>query len=292
MTSPLAGKPRWLKVPAPTSAEFRAVQSLVRRHRLHTVCESAACPNIGQCWREGSATFMILGDICTRRCAFCDVTTGRPGPVDPDEPERLAAAATAMGLRHVVITSVDRDDLPDGGAGQFAACLAALGRADPGLTVEVLTPDFRHKAGALETVVAAGPAVFNHNVETIPRLYATVRPVSSYRHSLDLLARAADLAPAMVVKSGLMVGLGETTGEVREVLADLRTAGVSLLTVGQYLRPSRNHHPVVGYLEPAWFEALRTEALAMGFAGVASHPLARSSHHARELFAGRGGSSS
>ncbi|MBF0426690.1 MAG: lipoyl synthase [Magnetococcales bacterium] len=282
----LAGKPRWLKVQAPTSTAFRAVQGVVRRHRLHTVCEAASCPNIGECWHTGTATFMILGNRCTRRCAFCDVTTARPDPPDPDEPARLAVAAREMRLGHVVITSVNRDDLPDGGAGQFAACITALRTLDPAPAVEVLTPDFRDKPGALEQVIAARPTVFNHNVETVPRLYATVRPVSSYDHSLAVLRRAGELLPGLAVKSGFMVGLGENDDEVRQLLIDLRQAGVSLLTVGQYLRPSLAHHPVVTYRPPEWFADLRARALALGFAGVASHPLARSSHHARALFAG------
>ncbi|MEO5371788.1 MAG: lipoyl synthase [Magnetococcus sp. DMHC-1] len=285
----LAGKPRWLKVRAPTSAAFRAVQGVVRRHQLHTVCESAACPNMGACWHAGTATFMILGNLCTRRCAFCAVTTARPGPVDPAEPARVRAAAREMALVHVVITSVNRDDLADGGAGQFAACIEALHTLEPAPAVEVLTPDFRGKTEALEQVVAAGPAVFNHNVETVPRLYATVRPVSSYDYSLDVLRRAGDLAPGLAIKSGFMVGLGESDAEVERLLLDLRQAGVALLTIGQYLRPSLAHHPVIAYRTPEWFEQVRQQALRMGFAGVASHPLARSSHEAHQLFTGSAG---
>ncbi|MBF0175311.1 MAG: lipoyl synthase [Magnetococcales bacterium] len=280
----LAGKPHWLKVRAPTSEGFRSVQEVVRRHRLHTVCESASCPNMGECWHAGTATFMILGNLCTRRCAFCAVTTARPGPLDPDEPVRLATAVREMRLAHVVITSVDRDDLPDGGAGQFAACIAQLHTLDIQPVVEVLTPDFRDKPGALEQVVAAGPTIFNHNIETVPRLYATVRPVSGYDYSLGVLRRAGDLAPGLAIKSGFMVGLGEQDDEVEALLVDLRQAGVTLLTVGQYLRPSLAHHPVLSYRPPEWFAQLRERALALGFTGVASHPLARSSHQARQLY--------
>ncbi|MBF0153052.1 MAG: lipoyl synthase [Magnetococcales bacterium] len=281
----LAGKPRWLKVRAPTSAGYRSVQEVVRRHRLHTVCEAAACPNIGECWHAGTATFMILGNLCTRRCAFCDVTTARPNPPDPEEPARLKTAAREMRLSHVVITSVNRDDLADGGAGQFAACIDLLHTLDPAPVVEVLTPDFRGKPGGLEQVIAAKPTIFNHNVETVPRLYATVRPVSSYDHSLAVLRRAGELAPGLAVKSGFMVGLGEHDAEVEQLLVDLRQAGVSLLTIGQYLRPSLQHHPVVTYRPPEWFAVVRQQALALGFRGVASHPLARSSHQARQLYA-------
>ena len=288
MVSPFAGKPRWLKAPAPLSPGYLAVRALMRDAGLHTVCESASCPNIGRCWQEGSAAFMILGAICTRRCAFCDVATGRPGPVDPGEPERLARAAAQMALRHVVITSVDRDDLDDGGAGQFAACVAALRRELPGAAVELLTPDFRGKPGALERVLDAGPEVFNHNIETVPRLYAAVRPAADYAFSLAQLERAAARGGGVAVKSGIMVGLGERPGEVSAVLADLRRAGVTLLTVGQYLRPGPAHHPVDRYWPPERFEAWRQEALALGFTRVASHPLARSSFHAEALLSGPG----
>ena len=286
--SPLAGKPRWLKVKAPFSSTLLEVRETLRRNRLHTVCESASCPNLGQCWHEGTATFMILGDICTRACAFCDVTTGRPGPIDPQEPERLARAVAEMRLRHVVITSVDRDDLSDGGAGQFAACVAALRRLTPTPSVEVLTPDFRGKAEALAQVLDARPTVFNHNVETVPRLYQQVRPAADYRFSLALLSQAgADKPPTTVTKSGIMLGLGESEPEVLAVLADLRTAGVALLTIGQYLRPSLKHHPVIRYWTPEAFEILKHRALSMGFKKVASHPLARSSFHAEALLQDR-----
>ncbi|ABK43052.1 lipoic acid synthetase [Magnetococcus marinus MC-1] len=278
-----SGKPRWLKVKAPTSPGYLKLKGMLRQGGLHTVCEEATCPNIGQCWHEGSAAFMILGDTCTRRCAFCNVKTGKPLPPNPDEPQQLALTAQRMELKHVVITSVDRDDLEDGGAGQFIACIQALRRVLPEASVEVLTPDFRHKQGALERLVAARPDVFNHNVETVPRLYANVRPVSSYAFSLEVLRRAKQLNPEGMTKSGIMLGLGEDEAEVLAVFADLRAAGVDYLTVGQYLRPSPAHHAVVRYWEPERFEALGQQALQLGFKRVSSAPLARSSFHASEL---------
>ncbi|MEO5362941.1 MAG: lipoyl synthase [Magnetococcus sp. DMHC-8] len=289
---PLMRKPVWLKAGDFRSPGYLAVQGLMDRQRLHTVCASAVCPNRGRCWEEGTAAFMILGDICTRRCAFCAVLTGRPGPVDRDEPMRLAVAVRAMGLRHVVITSVDRDDLADGGAEQFAACIRAVRGGEPGgggTTVEVLTPDFRGKEGALQVVLAAEPTVFNHNVETVARLYPEIRPAACYDRSLSVLAWAGQERArrggegALLTKSGIMLGLGETDAEVREVLRDLRAVGVALLTMGQYLQPSRQHHPVARFLAPEVFAEWRREALAMGFVGVESHPLARSSFHARQL---------
>ncbi|MBF0187313.1 MAG: lipoyl synthase [Magnetococcales bacterium] len=289
MPSPLAGKPRWLRSRAPTSPEFLKLRNVVRGNRLHTVCESATCPNIGRCWHEGSAAFMILGGICTRNCAFCDIPTGHPEPIDHQEPARLVEAVQALSLRHVVITSVDRDDLDDGGARQFAACVEALRRHDETVTIEVLTPDFRGKAGALQSVLASGPDVFNHNVETVPSLYRDVRPAADYRGSLDLLATAADWAAhlpteqrPMAIKSGLMLGLGESWQEILTTLDDLRTANVEWLTVGQYLRPGLEHHPVVAYWLPEAFEELKQHALNMGFTHVESHPLARSSFHAEQ----------
>ncbi len=278
-------KPAWLKVPAPVTPGYLALRSLMREQGLHTVCESASCPNMGRCWQEGGAAFMILGNICTRRCAFCDVATGRPGPVDADEPRRLAGAVARMGLNYVVITSVDRDDLADGGAGQFAACIEALTAGGSDILVEVLTPDFRGKPGALERVLAAGPRVFNHNIETVPRLYASVRPAADYRFSLAQLARAGEWGRGVLTKSGIMVGLGERPEEVHAVLADLRRSGVTMLTIGQYLQPGRDHHPVVDYWPPERFELWKREALAMGFTHVESHPLARSSFHAERLYA-------
>ena len=245
-------KPVWLKVSAPRSSAYLAVHGLLERQRLHSVCASAVCPNRGQCWEEGTAAFLILGGVCTRRCAFCAVPTGRPEPVDGDEPRRLAATVQAMGLRHVVITSVDRDDLADGGAAHFAACIQAIragvedGRVTP--TVEVLTPDFRGKEGAVQTVLQAAPTVFNHNMETVARLYPSIRPAAHYGVSLEVLRQAGAYRAGgmgLPTKSGIMLGLGETQAEVAELLADLRGVGVALLTIGQYLQPSRLHHPVV-----------------------------------------------
>jgi lipoic acid synthetase len=275
-------KPEWLRVRFATNPEgvHRQTLALVRKLRLHTVCEEAACPNIGECWSQRHATVMLLGDICTRACGFCNVKTGMPGRVDADEPRRVAAAIAELGLAHVVITSVDRDDLADGGAGHFAATLAELRQAAPATTVEVLTPDFRRKPLAIETVVAARPDVYNHNLETVPRLYRRVRPGADYRHSLALLAHVKELAPACFTKSGLMLGLGESREELLEVMRDLRAAGVDFLTLGQYLQPSRRHLPVERYVPPAEFDELRHAAEALGFLLVASSPLTRSSHHA------------
>ena len=276
------GKPRWLKVKAPTSAEYLDIRRIVRKHSLNTVCESASCPNVGQCWHEGAAAFMILGNICTRRCTFCDVATGRPDPVDLQEPERLASAVKVMGLNHVVITSVDRDDLRDGGASHFVNCIKALRSLKTKPTIEVLTPDFRDKIGALQQVLTIRPEVFNHNVETIPRLYSTVRPAANYQYSLEVLHQAAKEGGGIVPKSGLMLGLGENLSEVLQVLTDLRRVGVLYLTLGQYLRPSLDHRPVERYWSPEEFEDLRQKGLDMGFKRVESHPLARSSFHAEK----------
>ncbi|GAB0057546.1 Lipoyl synthase [Candidatus Magnetaquicoccaceae bacterium FCR-1] len=280
---PARGKPRWLKVLAPGSEGYRRMRALTGTLRLETVCQSARCPNIGDCWQAGSAAFMILGVLCTRSCGFCDVKTGRPAPPDPDEPRRLAEAVTALALRHAVITSVTRDDLEDGGAGQFVACVEAIRARSPGTTVELLIPDFRGAPIPLEAVLNACPEVLNHNVETVPRLYPRVRPAASYAGSLQLLARAASHAGAGRVKSGIMLGLGEEEAEIEAVLVDLRRVGVDLLTIGQYLAPSRDHLPVVRYWEPEVFEGWRKRALEMGFAAVESHPLARSSMHAERL---------
>ena len=277
--------PAWLKVRAPGSSGYLETRDLVRRLRLHTVCEEAACPNIGECWSRKHATVMVLGAVCTRACGFCNVKTGRPGPVDPGEPARLAAAVAALGLRHVVVTSVDRDDLPDGGAGHFVACIEAIRREAPGTTIEVLTPDFRHKDGAIECVAAARPDVYNHNVETVPRLYRRVRPGASYAHSLRLLTRVKELDARTFTKSGLMLGLGEERDEVLAVLRDLRASGVDFVTIGQYLRPSPAHLSVERFVPPAEFEELRAIATAEGFLQVASSPFTRSSYHADEDFA-------
>ena len=281
----MAPKPAWLKVRAPLSPEYRRLVKLMRDQRLNTVCEEASCPNIGECWQHGSATFMILGRVCTRSCAFCDVATGRPDPVDVEEPRHLAEAVEAMGLRHVVITSVDRDDLPDGGAGHYADTINTVRQRCPGVTIEVLTPDFQRKPVAcLQTVIAARPDIFNHNLETVPRLYRSVRPGARYFTSLRLLQRAKELDTSVVTKSGIMVGLGEERDEVLQVLDDMREAGVDILTVGQYLRPSANHHPVVRYWTPDEFEDLKYLAEKKGFGMVAAGPLVRSSFHAEDVF--------
>lgn len=281
---PKERKPPWLRVRVPLSPELDQTRGIIRRGRLHTVCEEAACPNLGECWSSRHATFMILGSVCTRACAFCNVATGRPQGVDPDEPARVAKAVAELGLRHVVVTSVDRDDLDDGGAGHFARTIESIRAASPGATVEVLTPDFLRKQGALETVIEARPDVFNHNIETVPRLYRTVRPAADYEHSLAILARVKDAAPSIFTKSGLMVGLGEEREEVRGVLDDLRRHGVDFVTVGQYLQPTLRHIGVARHLPPEEFDEIRTEAEARGFLMVSATPLTRSSHHADEAF--------
>ncbi len=278
-------KPKWLKVRAPLSAEYRQTAALMRELKLNTVCEEAACPNIGSCWKHGSATFMILGRVCTRTCAFCNVATGRPDPVDADEPAHLADAVARIGLKHVVITSVDRDDLPDGGAGHYAQVINELRQRQPDLTIEILTPDFQRKpASCLDVIVDAHPDVFNHNIETVPRLYRSVRPVARYYTSLRLLQRTKELDPSIVTKSGIMLGLGESRDEVLQVLDDLRAAEVDMLTIGQYLCPSERHHPVVKYWTPEAFDELKYLAENKGFGMVASGPLVRSSFHADDLF--------
>lgn len=283
--APMAGKPKWLKVRAPLSKEFRELEKLMRSKQLNTVCEEASCPNIGECWKHGSATFMILGRVCTRTCAFCDVETGKPDSLDPEEPKHIADAVEAMKLKHVVITSVDRDDLPDGGAGHYADTIRAVKERCPEVTVEVLTPDFQRKpASCLETVIEARPEIFNHNLETVPRLYRSVRPGARYFTSLRLLQRAKELDPNVVTKSGIMVGLGEERDEVLQVLDDMREAGIDILTVGQYLRPSKNHHPVIKYWTPEEFEELKYLAEKRGFGMVACGPLVRSSFHAEDVF--------
>ena len=277
-------KPSWIRVRAPGSAAHAETVRIVRSHGLHTVCEEAGCPNIGECWAKRHATFMIMGDTCTRACAFCNVRTGMPRPLDPGEPERVAAAAKELRLSHIVITSVDRDDLADGGSTHFARVITALRQAVPGMTVEVLTPDFLRKDGALETVLAAAPDVFNHNLETVPRLYLSIRPGARYFHSLRLLQHAKEIDRKVFTKSGIMVGLGESREEVMQVMDDMRSAGVDFLTVGQYLQPSRRHAPVVRFVPPDEFDGLRRIAIAKGFALVAASPLTRSSYHAGEDF--------
>jgi lipoic acid synthetase len=277
---PSTRKPPWLKVRLRESPEFLATRDLMRRARLGTVCEEAACPNLHECWANRHATVMVLGTVCTRACAFCNVATGRPDAVDAGEPERLADAVAELGLRHVVVTSVDRDDLEDGGAAHFVRCIEAIRRPAPGTSVEILTPDFRHKEGAIECVAAARPDVYNHNVETVPRLYRRIRPGASFEHSVSLLARVKERQPLCFTKSGLMVGLGEEPEEVLSVMDALREADVDFLTLGQYLRPTPRHAPVARYVEPAEFDAFREEALARGFLLVSSSPLTRSSYHA------------
>ncbi len=272
-------KPSWLKIRIQTGESYKSVRHTVDSLSLHTVCEEARCPNIFECWGERTATFLILGDVCTRRCGFCAVLTGTPRRVDPGEPARLAEAVERMGLAHAVITSVDRDDLPDGGASHFAAVIRAVRVRRPGCAVEVLTPDFRGAPGALRTLLDASPDVFAHNVETVPRLYRTVRPGSIYRHSLSLLSQAKR-SGAPLTKAGMMLGLGETRSEIREVLADLREAEVDIVTIGQYLQPTAGHLPVVRYVPPEEFAEIRDEALPLGFRHVESGPLVRSSYRA------------
>jgi lipoic acid synthetase len=277
-------KPPWLRVRIAESPELLETRALMRRLRLATVCEEAACPNLHECWSQRHATVMVLGSVCTRACAFCNVATGRPEQVDAREPLRLAEAVAALGLRHVVVTSVDRDDLPDGGASHFAACIAAIRASAPGTTIEVLTPDFRHKPGALEAVAAAAPDVYNHNVETVPRLYRRIRPGANFEHSVSLLARMKELCPRSFTKSGLMLGLGETPDEVHEVMRALRAADVDFLTIGQYLRPTPAHAEVTRYVEPVEFDAHAAEARRQGFLLVSASPLTRSSYHADDDF--------
>ncbi len=274
-------KPGWLRVRSPSSPKVQEIKGILRDHHLHTVCEEASCPNLGECFGHGTATFMILGDTCTRRCAFCDVATGRPAPPDPLEPTRLAAAVADMGLAFAVITSVDRDDLADGGAGQFVKVIQEIRNQCPGTGIEILTPDFRGcEETALAQIAACPPEVFNHNVETVPELYHTVRPSADYNRSLRLLRRFREVVPEVPTKSGLMLGLGERLVQVRQVMADLRRQGVDVLTLGQYLAPSNHHHPVHAYIQPETFARLKEEALGMGFLSVNAGPLVRSSYHA------------
>ena len=283
--SPVLPKPDWIRVKAPVSAGYFATQKLMRENALHTVCEEAGCPNIGECWEKKHATFMIMGDTCTRACAFCNVKTGLPGALDPDEPVRVAEATAKLGLAHFVVTSVDRDDLADGGAQHFADTIRAIRARCPQTTIEVLTPDFLRKDGALEPVVEARPDVFNHNLETVPSLYLTVRPGARYFHSLRLLQRVKEIDPTMFTKSGIMVGLGEERNEVLQVMDDLRSAQVDFLTIGQYLQPTRKHHEVKRFVPPDEFKSLEAIAYSKGFLMVAASPLTRSSHHAGEDFA-------
>ena len=282
---PVLPKPDWIRVKAPVSPGYVATRRIVRANGLHTVCEEAGCPNIGECWEKKHATFMIMGDTCTRACAFCNVKTGLPSALDPAEPEHVAAATEKLGLSHVVVTSVDRDDLADGGAGHFAAVIGAIRAKCPTTTIEVLTPDFLRKEGAVDTVVAARPDIFNHNLETVPAKYLTVRPGARYFASLRLLQRVKEINPQMFTKSGIMVGLGEERDEVLQVMDDLRAADVDFLTIGQYLQPSRKHHAVIRFVPPEEFKVLETIAYAKGFAMVSASPLTRSSHHAGEDFA-------
>jgi lipoic acid synthetase len=277
-------RPPWIRIRLSANPAVEQTRSLMRSLRLNTVCEEAACPNLSECWADRHATVMILGSVCTRACAFCNVDTGLPDPVDAEEPAHLARAVAELGLAHVVITSVDRDDLPDGGAGQFAASIARIRAQSPETTIEVLTPDFRRKPEALAQVLAAGPDVYNHNLETVPRLYRRVRPGADYRHSLKLLADAKALRPGVFTKSGIMVGLGEERDEVRAVMADLREADVDFLTVGQYLRPTPRHARVERYVPPQEFDEIASEARDLGFLVVSATPLTRSSYHAEEDF--------
>jgi lipoic acid synthetase len=283
--SPVLQKPAWIRVRAPVSPGYAVTRDIVRAHRLHTVCEEAGCPNIGECWEKKHATFMIMGDTCTRACAFCNVRTGLPGALDPNEPLHVADATARLGLAHVVVTSVDRDDLADGGAAHFAAVIRAIRARCPSTTIEVLTPDFLRKDGAAEVVVAARPDVFNHNLETVPSRYLTVRPGARYFASIRLLQKAKEINPEIFTKSGMMVGLGETRNEVLQVMDDLRAADVDFLTIGQYLQPSLKHHAVARFVTPEEFADYEAVAYARGFLMVSASPLTRSSHHAGENFA-------
>jgi lipoic acid synthetase len=284
--APRQERPQWLRAPAPVGANYRELKSLIERLRLHTVCESAACPNVGECWNQRTATFMILGNVCTRRCGFCAVQKGAPLPVDYDEPARVAEAVAAMGLRFAVITSVNRDDRKDGGAELFAMVIRAIRERVPGCGVEVLIPDFQGNLEAVETVMHASPDVLNHNTETVPRLYRQVRLGARYERSLGVLAHAKKLAARTPVKSGLMLGLGESADEVLQTMRDLRAQGVDILTLGQYLRPSPKHLPIVRYVPPAEFDDFRREGYAMGFGHVEAGPLVRSSYHASDAATG------
>ena len=284
--TPLLRKPEWLRVRAPGSPGYNATREIVKSHGLVTVCEEAACPNIGECWSKSHATMMIMGEICTRACAFCNVATGRPNPLDPTEPARVGDAVAKMGLKHVVITSVDRDDLTDGGAAHFAAVVRAIRAAAPGTTIEILTPDFLRKpVSAAHEVIDSKPDVFNHNLETVPRLYLSIRPGARYYHSLRLLERVKERDPTQFTKSGVMVGLGEAKEEVMQVMDDMRSAGVDFITIRQYLQPTRKHAAIDRFVHPDEFAAYEEIARAKGFLMVSASPLTRSSHHAGEDFA-------
>jgi lipoic acid synthetase len=283
--NPPPRKPDWIRVKAPTHPVYHETRALMRENRLVTVCEEAACPNIGECWSQRHATMMIMGEVCTRACAFCNVATGQPDALDTSEPARVADAVAKLGLRHVVVTSVDRDDLPDGGAAHFATVIGAIRRAAPGTTIEVLTPDFLRKPGAIEVVAAARPDVFNHNLETVPRLYPTIRPGARYYQSLRLLDTVKQLDPAIFTKSGMMVGLGESRQEVAQVMDDLRVADVDFLTMGQYLQPTVKHAAVAEFITPDAFADYASLARAKGFLLVSATPLTRSSYHADADFA-------
>ncbi|OJV46804.1 MAG: lipoyl synthase [Alphaproteobacteria bacterium 43-37] len=283
-TSPIAekklSKPEWIRVKAPVSKEYQETKDLMRRLKLNTVCEEAACPNIGECWAKKHATVMILGSVCTRACRFCNVETGMPDKLDPHEPEHVAEAVQAMGLNHVVITSVDRDDLDDGGAQHFSRVIKAIRATSPKTTIEVLTPDFLRKEGAIEVVVEAKPDVYNHNLETVARLYPSVRPGARYFHSLSLLKKVKELDPSIFTKSGVMVGLGETKSEIFQLMDDLRSAEVDFMTIGQYLQPTQKHHEVMRFVPPEEFAEYASMARGKGFLLVSSSPLTRSSYHA------------
>ncbi len=283
--SPVLRKPEWIRVKAPVSKGYAETRKIVHSKNLHTVCEEAACPNIGECWDKKHATMMIMGDTCTRACAFCNIKTGLPAALNTDEPENVAMAVAEMGLNHVVITSVDRDDLEDGGAEHFAKVVRAIRAAAPGTTIEILTPDFLRKGGAAEIVIDSKPDVFNHNLETVPRLYLSIRPGARYFHSMRLLEKVKERDPQMFTKSGIMVGLGESREEVMQVMDDMRSAGVDFITIGQYLQPTRKHAPIDRFVTPDEFKSYEITARAKGFLMVSSSPLTRSSHHAGEDFA-------
>ncbi len=277
-------KPSWIRVKAPNSQEFKNTQDLIRSSKLNTVCEEAACPNIGECWSKKHATVMILGSTCTRACSFCNINTGKPDLLDPHEPERLATAISKLGLEHVVITSVDRDDLDDGGASHFVESILRIRQTSPNTTIEVLTPDFLRKEGSIELVAKAKPDVYNHNIETVPSLYHSIRPGARYFNSLNLLFKVKQIDPTIFTKSGIMVGLGETKEEILQVMDDLKSAGVDFLTIGQYLQPTPNHAPVMRYVDPDEFNYYERVARAKGFLMVSASPLTRSSYHAGEDF--------
>jgi lipoic acid synthetase len=283
--SELLRKPSWIRVKAPGGKGYAQTRSIVREKSLHTVCEEAACPNLGECWEKKHATIMIMGDTCTRACAFCNIRTGLPQPLDPDEPQNAANAVAEMGLKHVVITSVDRDDLIDGGAAHFAQTVQAIRARTPKTTIEILTPDFLRKDGAAEIMIDAQPDVFNHNLETVPSMYLAIRPGARYFHSLRLLQMVKERDPAQFTKSGIMVGLGESKHEIMQVMDDMRSANVDFITIGQYLQPTRKHAPVKRFVTPDEFKALEVIARSKGFLMVSSSPLTRSSHHAGEDFA-------